>query len=208
MLDVLFKGILVSGGLIIAIGSQNVFVLRQGLLGQHVFQVAGLCFLCDVVLMSVGVLGLGVLVTRMPWLTGSLALAGAAFLFLYGAAAFRRAWRGRSQLNAGAVQGKPARSLGRTLLAALAITLLNPHVYLDTVIIVGGVAGTLALDEKVWFLMGAVMASCAWFFGLGYVAKRAAVLFAKPQTWQVLDVCIGLMMWWIAIGLIRYLVLD
>jgi L-lysine exporter family protein LysE/ArgO len=204
MLDVMFRGALIAGGLIVAIGSQNVFVLKQGLLRNNVFHVSAICFVCDAVLMTIGVLGLGLIVSSSEYLMLGLAMAGAAFLYWYGFNSFRRAYLGTSQMDAGVSEEIPLRSLQRTVIATLAITLLNPHVYLDTVVVVGGIAGTLNLDEKVWFLVGAVLVSFLWFFGLGYGARLASPLFRKPRTWRVLDVGTGLIMFWIATGLIHF----
>src|SRR5690554_3573116 len=204
MLDVMSTGALVSGGLIIAIGSQNVFVLKQGLLKQDVFYVSAICFICDLFLMVLGVMGLGLIVASSKYIMYGLAVAGAAFLYWYGFNSFRRAWVGKSQLQIQMMQDDYNRSLRKTVVATLAITLLNPRVYLDTVVVVGGIAGTLSLDEKIWFLTGALIASFIWFFGLGYGARLASPLFQKPNTWRVLDCCIGLIMFWIATGLLSF----
>ena len=132
----------------------------------------------------------------------ALAFVGALFLLVYGARAFRAVWRGGAvmELGADAASG----SARQAVLLTLAITLLNPHVYLDTVVIVGGIAGTLSPVAKALFLCGAVAASALWFFALGFGARLLLPLFRRPLTWRLLDAAIGVVMWLIAWGLLRY----
>ena len=203
MISMLLKGIMVSGSLIVAIGGQNAFLLKQGLLKRHVFSVATICFLCDVVLLSCGVLGMGALIGGSPHLSALLTLLGALFLLAYGARSLRSALSGQSAMSADDDK-TPAGSLKQTILATLAITLLNPHVYLDTVVIVGGIAGTLSPAAKALFLCGAVAASALWFFALGFGARLLLPLFRRPLTWRLLDAVIGVVMWAIAFSLLRY----
>ncbi|OBX06505.1 amino acid transporter [Gallibacterium salpingitidis] len=198
----LIHGFLVSGGLIVAIGAQNAFVLKQGLLKQHVFAVALICFLCDVILFNLGVLGLGSFISEHQMASITLAFVGAGFLFIYALRAWRSAYRGNSSLQISTENSQ--QHLLKTILMTLSITLLNPHVYLDTVVIIGGVAGTLALSEKIWFLLGAVLASGSWFFGLAYGSALLIPLFKKPITWRILDFVIGIIMLMIAWGLYQY----
>ncbi|OBW96402.1 LysE/ArgO family amino acid transporter [Gallibacterium salpingitidis] len=198
----LIHGFLVSGGLIVAIGAQNAFVLKQGLLKQHVFAVALICFLCDVILFNLGVLGLGSFISEHQMASITLAFVGAGFLFIYALRAWRSAYRGNSSLQISTEN--PQQHLLKTILMTLSITLLNPHVYLDTVVIIGGVAGTLVLSEKIWFLLGAVLASGSWFFGLAYGSALLIPLFKKPITWRILDFVIGIIMLMIAWGLYQY----
>lgn len=196
------QGLFVSGGLIIAIGAQNAFVLKQGLLKNHIFWVALTCFLCDFVLMSFGVLGFGSLISQSPMATIALAVVGALFLAVYGFRAMRSAILGGSSLSLDSTEQKT--TLFATIGTTLALTLLNPHVYLDTVVIIGGVAGTLGLDQKIAFLAGSLLVSAAWFFGLGYGARLLTPWFKKAITWQILDAIIALVMWGIAISLGLY----
>ena len=203
MFATFLKGAMVASGLIIAIGAQNAFVLKQGLARQHIFWVALICFLCDAVLMSAGVLGLGALIKGSPVATLSLTLIGAVFLFWYGFNAFRSALMGTAHLEA-AKQRVQNVSLRTVVGTTLALTLLTPHVYLDTVVVLGGVAGTLTVAEKLPFLLGSVSVSGVWFFGLGYGARLLSPLFQKPRTWQALDLLIGVIMWWIALELLLY----
>lgn len=193
------EGLLLGAGLIIAIGAQNAFVLRQGLIRQHVFAVATVCALSDLVLIAAGVAGLGALVRAHGEALEVITLAGAAFLFVYGALAFRRALApGRLE----AARNEGGASLGKALATCLALTFLNPHVYLDTVVLVGSLSARHSGAAAVAFGAGAGLASIAWFYGLGYGARLAAPLFARPRAWQVLDVLIGIVMWAIAARLL------
>lgn len=201
-LSLVLKGALVSGALIVAIGAQNAFVLKQGLLRRHVFWVALICFLCDFLLISMGVLGLGAVLGHSPLLSLLLSLGGGLFLLWYGVQSLRRAFFAQAH-SLSAADGAAAGSLKKTVAATLAVTLLNPHVYVDTVMLIGGVAAPLAEAEKRWFLLGAVGASFCWFFGLAYGARLLKPLFADPRAWKVLETLIGLGMLWLAWGLLR-----
>ncbi len=202
-METFIHGFLVCGSLIIAIGAQNAFVLKQGIAKQNILAVIMTCFICDVLLISLGVLGLGSLITESNTATLALALVGSLFLIVYGARAFRSAFRGNSSLNLDN-QNQEQRSTFKAVLATLAITLLNPHVYLDCVAIIGGIAGTLTLAQKWVFLAGALTTSAIWFFSLGYGARLLIPLFKKTITWRVLDFTIGLIMWMIAYSLGHY----
>ncbi|WP_116597588.1 LysE/ArgO family amino acid transporter [Primorskyibacter marinus] len=181
--------------LILAIGAQNAFVLRQGLRRQHVFAIALTCAVSDAVLIVAGVAGFGALIETMPALGAAMRWGGAAFLFFYGARAFWAAWRGGEVLEAGQGTG----SLRAALLTCLALTWLNPHVYLDTVVLLGSVSAQYAA----WpFGTGAVVASFAFFFALGYGARLLAPVFARPMAWRVLDALVGAIMWAIAATLV------
>ena len=193
-----------SGGLIVAIGAQNAFVLKQGLRRWQVLPIVLTCFLCDFSLMTLGVFGLGTLIGASRVASVALALVGALFLAVYGARAFRAAWRGGAVMTDDGAEA--AGSARQAVLLTLAITLLNPHVYLDTVVIVGGIAGTMSTAAKVLFLCGAVAASALWFFALGFGARLLLPLFRRPLTWRLLDAVIGVVMWAIAFSLLRYAV--
>lgn len=199
----LIQGFFVSGGLIVAIGAQNAFVLKQGLLKRHTFWISLTCFLCDSILISLGVLGLGQLISQNQTASVALAFVGALFLLVYGVRAFKAAYQGSSALNLES-NAENRTSVFKTILATLAITLLNPHVYLDTVVIMGGIAGTLELTEKWLFFLGAILASVLWFFGLGYGARLLIPLFKRPATWRILDFTIGIIMWSISFSLVKY----
>lgn len=198
------QGFAMGGGLIIAIGAQNAFVLKMGLLRRHLLPVVLFCFLSDAALIAAGVGGFGSLVAAFPLLTDAAAIGGALFLAFYGV---RAAW---AAFRPGALVAKDGAAAGPGLLAALgtiaALTWLNPHVYLDTVVLLGGVAGQFPMPDRIWFGAGAVLASAAWFFALGYGARLLSPLFAKPAAWRVLDGLIALVMWSIAISLVVGLV--
>jgi L-lysine exporter family protein LysE/ArgO len=197
------QGALISGGLIVAIGAQNAFILRQGLLGQKVLYACAVCFVIDAVLITLGVLGVGSILQTSPFFLNSLASLGAIFLYWYGGNSFFRAYKGNSHLHV-EQGGNKQQSVAKLMLTTLAITLLNPHVYLDTLVIIGGIGGTLDSEEKRWFLFGSVLASFVWFFGLGYASKKLIPLFENSKTWVVLDILIGLVMTWIATSLVVF----
>ena len=203
MISEILRGALISASLIIAIGAQNLFVLKQGLLRNHIFYVSGICFICDFVLMSIGILGVGTFISNNPFITNILAILGALFLIWYGFKAFKSAIKGTSSMQVKS-QDSNNNSLVKVILATLAITLLNPHVYLDTVVIVGGIAGTLNSEQKMAFLIGAVCVSFIWFFSIGYGARLLTPLFKQKRMWVVLDCLVGLVMFYIAYRLILY----
>ena len=203
MISEILRGALISASLIIAIGAQNLFVLKQGLLRNHIFYVSGICFICDFVLMSIGILGVGTFISNNPFITNILAILGALFLIWYGFKAFKSAIKGTSSMQVQS-QDSNNNSLVKVILATLAITLLNPHVYLDTVVIVGGIAGTLNSEQKMAFLIGAVCVSFIWFFSIGYGARLLTPLFKQKRMWVILDCLVGLVMFYIAYRLIMY----
>lgn len=197
MFSEILHGAMVSGSLIIAIGAQNLFVLKQGLMKNYIFWVSLICFICDFTLMTVGVLGVGSFISQSVLITRLLALFGAAFLFWYGFSSLRNALWTRNYLLIGEGDA-PTGSLLKVILATLGVTLLNPHVYLDTVVIVGGIAGVLSAEQKLAFLIGAVSVSCLWFFGIGYGARILIPLFKQRKMWIVLDMIMGLLMGYLA----------
>ncbi|MFT6989388.1 MAG: L-lysine exporter family protein LysE/ArgO [Paraglaciecola sp.] len=201
------QGILISGGLIIAIGAQNAFILRQGLLGQKVFYACAVCFICDAVLITLGILGVGLILQKSPFFLNSLAIFGAIFLYWYGCNAFVRAYKGNSHLHIEQGTNKE-QTVAKLMLTTLAITLLNPHVYLDTLVIIGGIGGTLGSEEKRWFLLGSLVASFIWFFSLGYASKKLIPFFENSKTWVILDSLIGIVMCWIATSLVIFVYQD
>ncbi|ANE78053.1 amino acid transporter [Mycobacterium adipatum] len=186
-------GFLTTMALIAAIGAQNAFVLRQGIRGEHVIPVIALCTVSDLILIAAGIAGVGALVTTHPTAVTVAKIGGAAFLIGYGALAARRALR-PGALNPS--EETPAR-LVEVLLTAAALTWLNPHVYLDTVVLLGSLANEHR-EQRWLFGAGAVAASALWFTGLGLGARRLAGLFAKPSTWRVLDGVIAAVM--VALG--------
>lgn len=200
LLAVYFKGLALGLGLIVAIGAQNAFVLRQGLRREHVASVVLFCALADILLIGAGVLGMAQALGERPLLTRALALAGAAFLAWYGLLAFRRA-RTPGELHA----APGGRRLGRAaaLAQAAAFTLLNPHVYLDTVLLVGSIGAQQPAALRGVFVAGASTASLLWFGALGFGARGLAPWFARPRAWQMLDGLVGVVMWVLAVVLVR-----
>ena len=192
------SGFLVGLSLILAIGAQNAFVLRQGLRREHVGAVVLACGLSDAVLMTAGVLGFGALSEAMPWLGNAMRLGGAAFLIVYGALRFRAALRGGAALMPTDATAAP---LGRVLATCLLLTWANPHVYLDTLVLVGTLSAQYA-PYSGYFGLGAVTASFTFFAALGYGARLLAPVFARPASWVVLEVAVGCTMWAIAAGLL------
>jgi L-lysine exporter family protein LysE/ArgO len=170
--------------LIVAIGSQNAFVLRQGIRGEHVAAVVLICSVSDAILIAAGIAGVGALLQANPIVVDVVRFAGAAFLLAYGVMAARRALHPGALTAAGR---QPAVGLGAALSTVLALTWLNPHVYLDTVLLLGSVANQQAHDLRWWFGAGAIAASVAWFSALGFGARALRPFFAKPASWRILD---------------------
>ncbi len=189
-------GFTLGFSLILAIGAQNAFVLRQGLARTHVLPVVLTCAVSDAVLILAGVSGMGALGQAWPWFAPAMRIGGAAFLIWYGARALRAAWCGGEAMEAGQGTG----SLRAALLTCLALTWLNPHVYLDTVVLLGAVSAQY--EARTAFGAGAVTASFTFFFALGYGARALAPLFARPAAWRGLDALVGATMWAIAASLL------
>jgi L-lysine exporter family protein LysE/ArgO len=184
--------------LIIAIGAQNAFVLRQGLRREHVLPVVAICALSDALLIALGVGGLGSLLQLVPWLLVVVRVGGAGFLIVYGVLAARRAFRPSALIAADDGTATPRWT---AIVTVLALTWLNPHVYLDTVVLLGSVAGTHG-DQRWWFGLGAIVASILWFTALGFGARYLRPLFAKPIAWRILDGVIAIVMIAIAVSLL------
>jgi L-lysine exporter family protein LysE/ArgO len=188
--------------LIIAIGAQNAFVLRQGLRREHVLAVVLICALSDAALITLGVAGGGALFTALPWLVEIIRWVGAAFLVTYGVlAAVRVLRRPRPEADGLRAAGTGAKSLAVAITTCLALTWLNPHVYLDTVLLLGSVGSTHG-EQRWWFAGGATLGSILWFTSLGFGARLLAPLFAKPLAWRILDGLIALVMIAIAVMLV------
>jgi len=184
------EGFLLGGGLIIAIGAQNAFILRQGLLRSHVFILCLICAFSDTLLIAIGVAGLGALIEQNEGLLKLVAVLGAVFLLSYAFIAAKRALNPHPM----AVQTGNAPKLRTAIVTVLAFTFLNPHVYLDTVVLVGSISAQYADVKRVAFGSGASLASFVWFFALGFGARWLAPLFARAIAWQVLDIIIALVM--------------
>ncbi len=193
------KGMLLGGSLIIAIGAQNAFVLQHALRRHYHLAVAGLCSVIDAVLIIVGVWGLGVFIKSHPALLNGITLAGVLFLFCYGCLAFKRALHPQS-LDQG--KAKSHTGLMGVLATTAAISLFNPHVYLDTVLLLGSIGGQLPGKQPAWFAAGATSASFLWFFSLAIAGQVLAPKLQSKKQWQRLDFVIGCVMWVISASLL------
>jgi L-lysine exporter family protein LysE/ArgO len=192
-------GLLTGLSLIIAIGAQNAFVIRQGLTRSHVFLVVAICAIADLSLIWLGVAGLGALVTSLPWLLEVIRWFGVVYLGWFGFRSARAAFKNESLDAAGAAE----QSRAKVVTTVLALTLLNPHVYLDTVILLGSIGNQFGAD-KWYFATGASVASILWFTSVGFGAKAASRLMSKPVFWRILDSVIAVVMFSIALALAFY----
>lgn len=198
-----FTGLGLGLSLIVAIGAQNAYVLRQGIRREHVLAVVIICAVSDALLILAGVAGLGFVLERMPWLVVVAQWLGAAFLLVYGLGAARRALRGTGEglSDDGSTSARPSGRLIPVVLTVLALTWLNPHVYLDTVLMLGSIAATQG-DARWVFAGGAITASFLWFGVLGYGARRLSRRLNTPRAWRVVDGVIATIMIGLAIGLV------
>jgi len=199
MLLTFLKGFGAGSGLIIAIGAQNAFVLSQGVRRNHYIIIPLICAVCDALLIILGVTGMGTLIASSQTLSLIAGIGGAGFLFLYGIGSFRSAIKGGS-LSA---NQKTESSFKTAILTTLAVTLLNPHVYLDTVILLGSISSQFKQPGHLFFGAGAVMASFVWFFSLSLGGRMLAPLFTKKSSWRVLDTLVGMTMWAIALSVLK-----
>lgn len=197
MIGAAVSGFLTSLSLILAIGAQNAFVLRQGLMRSHVFLVCSICAVSDAILIAVGVGGFGALSDALPWLPSLMRWLGVAFLLFYGARSFWSAIQ-PGKLTPAGDNGKSALAVAST---CLALTWLNPHVYLDTVVLLGAIGSTHEGLNRLAFGGAAVTASFVFFFTLGYGARALAPFFARRMAWRILDIGVGVVMWTIAYAL-------
>ena len=199
MLPTYLQGLGLGAGLIIAIGAQNAHVLRMGLKRQYVALTVAVCILCDVILISAGVAGMGAVIGRNPLLLALARWGGACFLAWYGVRAWRAAWVGGTLAHEGNGAALDPR---QALTLALTLSLLNPHVYLDTVVLLGSIGGQHAGMGRLWFALGAMSASVAWFLSLGFGARVLSPFFRRPAAWRVLDGAIGAVMLMLAGSLV------
>lgn len=193
----LVSGLFTGLSLIVAIGAQNAFVLRQGLAGKFVLPVALVSALLDATLIVLGVAGLGALLESVPFLLGLVKWLGAGYLVWFGISSLRRANSGQSMDVTGTGPG----TLAKAVVATATFSLLNPHVYLDTVVFLGAVAAQFG-ESRWWFALGASVASIVWFFSLAYGAKALSTHVANPKFWRVLDTIIAFIMFGLALGLV------
>ena len=199
----LLEGFGLGMGLIVAIGAQNMFVLRQGLRRKYMFVTALICSVSDAVLILFGIYGFGAIVLRYPELITALTWGGASIVFFYGIISFRSSF---SSISYHEDSPEPNLSWQKTVLTTLAFTWLNPHVYLDTVVLVGSIGVQYEDVTRFLFAIGAMSASIIWFFGLVYGAARLAPLFRNPLTWRILDSIVGIVMWLISYSLIAKII--
>ncbi len=197
MLEAALHGYAVAISLILAIGAQNAFVLRQGIRREHVAAVVAVCALSDAILIGAGVAGFGAVSGAVPWIGAAMRWAGVAFLLVYGALRFRAALQGGEALRPAPGGAVP---LGRVLATGLVLTWANPHVYLDTVVLMGSISAQYA-PHGVAFGVAAALGSFSFFAALGFGARLLAPLFARPQAWVVLEIVVGCTMWAIAAAL-------
>lgn len=195
------QGILLSASLIIAIGSQNLFLLRQGLLRRQIFWVATVCVVCDIVLMSSGIFGLSGLITANSTITLLISAGGILFLAVYCAFAIKRLVTHQSYVSDQVRPTNVSVNASNAIIATLAVTLLNPQVYIDTVMIIGSVSAQLSQPNKVAFFVGAISVSLIWFYGLGYGAKWLKPMFEHETAWIVLDLLTVIVMGWLIIDI-------
>ena len=200
MITPFLQGFGTGGGLIVAIGAQNAFVLSQGVRKNHHLIVALICIICDTIFISAGVAGFGSFVSGHPVFSQWVTWGGAGFLIFYGFGSFRSAVKG-GRLQA---QDKAVRSLGTAVIATLAVTLLNPHFYLDTVILLGSISSQFHGQMRLYFWIGAVCASVIWFISLSLGGQMLAPLFQKQISWRILDSLVCATMWFIAGSLIMH----
>lgn len=202
----LFEGVLVSLSLIAVIGSQNAFILRTAIKSrwQEILAVCGICILCDVFLMWFGIFNLSC-IEKILWLKLLLLISGAVFLFIYGFFCLRSTWYGNialtiepNKISLGAKQS----NLGASILGALAVTTLNPHVYLDTIFIIGSIGSSLSNIEKYSFFAGGIIGSAFWFISLGYFAKKFNHYLGSRKVWRVINFTIAIFMWYMAGNLV------
>lgn len=204
MLDIYLKGFIVTFSLIVAIGAQNAYVLKLGLLRQYVLLAVSLCIIFDFVLISAGVLGLGFFIKGNQLLINSIAIIGIVFLVFYSLLSFKAAFKNESMQIDDQIKTNP---LKKVITMLLVFTFLNPHTYLDTVLLIGGIGANISDDLKLYFLLGAISASTVWFTLLGFGARALIPLFKKPITWKILDISIGFIMLLIAYSLIDLIIL-
>ncbi len=198
-LDVFIKGFIVTFSLIVAIGAQNAYVLKLGLLRQHVLKAVLFCTISDFLLISAGVLGLGYFIQGNQLFINSIAIFGIVFLSFYAFTSFKSAFKNESLKIDDDVKVNP---LKQVLTMLFVFTYLNPHTYLDTVLLIGGIGANIESNLKVIFLLGAVLGSATWFTLLGFGARVLIPIFKKPITWKILDTSIGFFMLFIAYSLI------
>lgn len=199
----IIEGFFLGLSLIAAIGAQNLFVIRQGILGQHLFLTAGLSALCDIFLIGLGTMGAGTVIANVPWLRQAAVISGVMFLGYYGLRSFLNVARGQSLMQLATPQGAIVNQKN-IIASAIGFSLLNPHAYLDTVVLIGGISAQFETAvERMLFALGASASSIFWFFSLAYGARLISPFFRKQQFAIGLDILSGTIMFWIAWSLIQ-----
>ncbi|CAM3591976.1 LysE/ArgO family amino acid transporter [Nocardioides zeicaulis] len=199
MFHVALTGLLTGLALIVAVGAQNAFLLRQGIRGEQVLPIVLTCLLSDVVAITAGVAGLGIVLERWPSVLPVAQVLGGLYLIAFGIHAAMRAWKPTALTT----EGGASLTVGKAIVLTLALTWLNPHFYLDAVLMLGTVANSFG-EDRWWFLSGTLLASLLWFFGLGYGARLLRGLFARPSAWRVLDSGIAVLMGVLGVGLLAH----
>ncbi len=201
MTPIIFKGFSVTLSLILAIGAQNAFVLKQGLKKEYIFSIVLLCIFIDIILISSGVFGIGYFISNNPFLINIIAIIGIVFLTFYGITCLKSAFK-NEHMNIEKEERK--KTFKETIILVLVFSLLNPHTYLDTILLIGGIGASYSLiNEKLFFLLGSFMASTLWFISLGFGSRILTPIFQKSITWKILDVGIAVMMFYIAYSLTK-----
>lgn len=198
MFGAAIQGLLLGGSMIIPIGAQNSHILNQAIKRNHHITTATICFLCDVVLISAGVFGGGKLLGLNQNILVSITLAGVAFLLTYGAMAFKNAWQYKYEA---ALERGTVKSRKMVILATLAVTLLNPHVYLDTIVVLGSVGAKFEMQDRIAFACGTLMASILWFYGLAFSAANFSQWLCQAKVQRCIDIAVGCIMWMLAYSL-------
>lgn len=202
------KGILISGSMIMAIGAQNTHVIRYGLSRINIFFVSLTCFLCDVFLMSMGVFFIGSVSDLNNYFKIVICILSILFLLFYAYCSFVSALKNKNMDEISFDYSIKKETVRKSILSTLAVTLLNPHVYLDTVVIVGGFASSLTLYNKILFISGALLTSGIWFFSLGYLSKYLSKYFKNKKTWVIFDLSVSVFMLFLAFSLSHYLIFE
>lgn len=196
------KGFLIAFSLFAAIGAQNVFVLKNGIMKNHIFYICLTCILCDIILVSIGIFGIASFIAKNKIITILFGVIGGIFVLVYGLLALKSAFKADSSLI---LKNNGKRdTLQKTIIQTLFITLINPHVYLDTIIILGAISLPLDFYGKIFFACGVICASISWFFCLGFASYKASILFKNPKTWVFLDLFTAIVMFVVAYGLISF----